>query len=82
MRRKRGYSLSKRTCETCGNDISDLPNNYKYCSDCYSSTSSLYSSRRSISGLKKCKFCGEILTTEQYKKGYDYHLECYKKLKK
>ncbi len=28
-------------------------------------------------GLKKCKACGKILTTEQYYKGYDYCYSCY-----
>lgn len=28
-------------------------------------------------GLKRCEICGCILTTEQYKKGYDYCNDCY-----
>jgi hypothetical protein len=82
MPRRRNYSYSDRTCQTCGNDISDLPDNYKYCTGCYSPTSSYSGSRRGTAGLKRCSLCGEILTTEQYDKGYDYHLECYKKIKK
>ena len=80
MPRRRNYSYSDRTCQTCGDDISDLPDNYKYCSNCFTPTYS--GSGRSIAGLKKFSLCGKILTTEQYNKGYDYHLECYNKIKK
>jgi ribosomal protein L37AE/L43A len=37
--------------------------------------------KRSTTGLKKCSKCGEILTTEEYEKGYDYHLKCYLEIK-
>ncbi len=32
---------------------------------------------KSTARLKKCSKCGEILTTEEYNNGYDYHLKCY-----
>ena len=80
MPRRKNYSYSDRTCQSCGVDISDLPDNYKYCSNCFTPTYS--KSGRSTAGLKRCSLCGKILTTEQYNKGYDYHLECYKKTKK
>lgn len=41
-----------------------------------------YGFRRSTAGLKRCLECKEILTTEEYDNGYDYHLKCYIKLKK
>lgn len=31
------------------------------------------------SGLKRCKTCGSILTTEAYNKGFDYCSSCYYK---
>jgi hypothetical protein len=38
-------------------------------------------SYQSTARLKKCSKCGEILTTEEYEKGYDYHLKCYLEIK-
>ena len=40
MARKKYYG--GRTCADCGCDISHLPDNYSYCEDCYSPSSSGY----------------------------------------
>ena len=75
---RRNFNISNRTCLTCGDDLNDLPYKYKYCFSCYTPT--LLGARRSKTRLKRCSLCGKILMTEQCNKGYDYHLECYKKI--
>ncbi len=79
MPRKRYYRSSDRSCQTCGKDISDLPENYSFCADCYSPSYSSY--KGGTARLKRCSLCNKILTTEEYNKGYDYHLKCYIKIK-